>query len=92
MPALNKQYRANGCGIHTCQLLEEGEKAKGKKPQVFKQTFTWPISVCGEAGPRATIPHFFDCGFFAWSITSPLAFVCAYLQTSLSLGLTSQSL
>lgn len=33
MPALNKQYRANGCGIHTCQLLEEGEKAKGKNPR-----------------------------------------------------------
>ena len=52
----------------------------------------WPVSMSGEAGPRATMPNFSDCGFFAWPVTSPVAFVCAYLQVSSGLGLTSQSL
>lgn len=71
---------------------EKSKEGKTGQEQVFRRTFTWPISVSGEAGPHATIPHFSDRGFFAWPITSPLAFGCAYLQTSSSLGLACLSL
>lgn len=92
MPALNKQYRANGCGIHACQLLEEGEKAKEKKPRHSSRPLRGLFLCVVKLALVQQSLIFFDCGFFAWWITSPMAFACAYLQTSPSLGLTSQSL
>lgn len=67
---------------------KQREKTPGIQADLYMAYFcvwrSWPS--CNNPS------FFFDCGFFAWSITSPMAFACAYLQTSLSLGLTSQSL